>query len=187
MLYSFIYPILQALVWLLLSILPVEAFNRLAQVLPGRLVIYGLRKYGASIGAGVTITPPIIFHNFADRSAKPFANLVIRDCCYLGRDSFIDVKDKVVIEDHATLAMGVMIVTHTDVSQSPLKQLALPDSQAPVVIRRGAYIGARATLLQGVEIGECAVVAAGALVTKSVPASTIYGGVPAQEIKRLSQ
>lgn len=187
MLYSLVYPILQAMVWLLLAVLPVEAFNRLSLVLPGRLVIYGLRKYGASIGSGVTITPPVVFHNFADRSSKPFANLVIGDQCYLGRDLFIDMKDRIVLEDHVTLAMGVMMVTHTDVSASPLKQRAVPDSQAPVVIRHGAYIGARATILQGVEIGECAVVAAGALVTKSVPASKVYGGVPAQEIRRLSQ
>jgi hypothetical protein len=146
MLYSLIYPILQALVWLLLSILPVEAFNRLAQVLPGRLVIYGLRKFGASIGAGVTITPPIVFHNFADRSPKPFANLVISDC-YLGRNLFIDERQG---RDRrpCDLGMGVMIVTHTAVSHSPRSSLPARQPSARGD-SPGAYIG-RATLLQGV-------------------------------------
>ncbi|MDW8105578.1 MAG: DapH/DapD/GlmU-related protein, partial [Armatimonadota bacterium] len=52
--------------------------------------------------------------------------------------------------------------------------------QGPTV-RRGARIGANATVLPGVEIGEEALIAAGAVVTKDVPARKVYAGVPARE------
>jgi acetyltransferase-like isoleucine patch superfamily enzyme len=183
--YTVLYPFLRLGLWIVLAVLPVEAFNRLCLILPGRLIAYGLRYYGAQIGEGAIFTPPIAFHNFADRSKQPFSNLTVGRDCYLGREIFLDLKEKVVIEDRATLAMGVTIVTHTDLAQSPLKANLFPSTQAPVFIRKGAYLAARATILQGVEIGECALIAAGAVVNKSVPKYAVYGGVPAREIKIL--
>jgi len=52
-------------------------------------------------------------------------------------------------------------------------------------IRKNAWIGAGATILPGVTIGENAVVAAGAVVSKDVPTNTIVGGVPAKIIKSI--
>jgi acetyltransferase-like isoleucine patch superfamily enzyme len=56
---------------------------------------------------------------------------------------------------------------------------------APIRIGRGVWIAAGATVLQGVTVGEDAVVAAGAVVTKDVPPRTLVGGVPAQVIRSL--
>jgi acetyltransferase-like isoleucine patch superfamily enzyme len=50
-------------------------------------------------------------------------------------------------------------------------------------IKRNAWIGANATIMQGVTIGENAVVAAGAIVTKDVPNDKVVGGIPAKIIK----
>lgn len=50
------------------------------------------------------------------------------------------------------------------------------------VVRKGASIGANATILPGLEIGEGAMVAAGAVVTKSVPAGKLVAGVPARVV-----
>ena len=55
----------------------------------------------------------------------------------------------------------------------------------PVHIESGAWIGANVTILPGVTIGENAVVAAGAVVTKDVPANSIVGGNPAKVIRML--
>ncbi|MEO7067511.1 MAG: DapH/DapD/GlmU-related protein [Rhodanobacter sp.] len=52
----------------------------------------------------------------------------------------------------------------------------------PPVIGDGVWIGAHAVILRGVQIGDCAVVAAGAVVTRNVPAREIWGGVPARRI-----
>jgi acetyltransferase-like isoleucine patch superfamily enzyme len=54
-----------------------------------------------------------------------------------------------------------------------------------VVMRRGARIGGGAVILPGIEIGADAVVAAGAVVTKNVPAKMIYIGMPAKELREV--
>jgi acetyltransferase-like isoleucine patch superfamily enzyme len=52
-------------------------------------------------------------------------------------------------------------------------------------VKKGASVGSSATILCGLTIGENAIVGAGAVVTKDVPANTIVAGVPAKVIKRL--
>lgn len=54
-----------------------------------------------------------------------------------------------------------------------------------ILIKKNAWIGANATILPGVTIGENAVVAAGAVVSKDVPNNTIVGGIPAKFIKSI--
>ncbi len=55
----------------------------------------------------------------------------------------------------------------------------------PTVVRKGASIGSGATIIGGVEIGENAIVGAGAVVTKNVPPDTIVAGNPARVIRRI--
>ncbi|MDO3645111.1 DapH/DapD/GlmU-related protein [Mucilaginibacter sp. L3T2-6] len=55
----------------------------------------------------------------------------------------------------------------------------------PILIKRKAWIGAGATILPGVTVGENAVVAAGAVVSKDVPDNTVVGGVPAKVIRQI--
>ena len=55
----------------------------------------------------------------------------------------------------------------------------------PIVIKKRARIGSRALILLGVTVGEGAVVAGGAVVTKDVPAHTIVGGCPAKVLKEI--
>lgn len=57
---------------------------------------------------------------------------------------------------------------------------------ASIVIGKNVWIGANATVLPGVRIGDGAIIAAGAVVTKDVPENTIVGGIPAKTIKKLS-
>ena len=58
---------------------------------------------------------------------------------------------------------------------------------APVKIGNNVWIGAHATILAGVTIGDNAVVAAGAVVTKDVPVNVVVGGVPAKIIKTIEE
>jgi len=55
----------------------------------------------------------------------------------------------------------------------------------PIVIGRNVWIGAGATVLHGVTVGEDAVIAAGAVVTRDVPARTLVAGVPARVVRHL--
>lgn len=56
---------------------------------------------------------------------------------------------------------------------------------APIVLGKNVWVGSNATVLPGVTIGDNAVIAAGAVVTKDVAPDTIVGGVPAKVIKRI--
>ena len=55
----------------------------------------------------------------------------------------------------------------------------------PTVVKRGASIGSNATVLCGVTIGENAIVGAGSVVTKDVPANTVVAGNPARVLRRI--
>lgn len=57
------------------------------------------------------------------------------------------------------------------------------DRPAPIAIGNKVWIGPHATILPGVTIGDGAIIAAGAAVTRDVPANVIVGGVPAEIIK----
>ena len=160
-----------------------EGLNIPLMFMPTRAIAPMLRRYGASIGQRVRFRSPLVIHNSNAAGGQYYRNLRIGSDCYLGRELFLDLQDNIRIEDHVTISHRVMILTHTDAGTSPLKDQFIATSQAPVVIRRGAYIGANVTILQGAEVGESAVVGAGAVVTRSVPAGTVVVGVPAKPLE----
>lgn len=143
-----------------------------------------LRRFGATVGEEHDLYAPLAIHNaFGTSRLGGYHNLRIGNGCHVGKDVFLDLMDRIEIGDRVTISMGVMILTHTDVGRSPLRREAMPPTRAPVVIKEGAYVGARATLLQGVTVGAAAVVAAGALVVDDVPPGAVVGGVPARTLK----
>lgn len=89
------------------------------------------------------------------------------------------------IEDEVGIGPCVTIILHTDPHSSFLRKIYPPET-LPVYIKKGAWIGAGAILLPGVTIGECSVVAAGAVVTEDVPSFSLVGGVPAKIIRKLN-
>lgn len=105
-------------------------------------------------------------------------NIVVGEGTIVGRGVFIDGRDKVSIGNHTSIASEAMIY-------SSEHDLTAPDFHArsePVKIGDYVFIGPRAIILPGVTIGNLAVVAAGAVVTKNVGAGEIAGGVPAKVI-----
>jgi acetyltransferase-like isoleucine patch superfamily enzyme len=170
--------------FLVLRIFPTEAFIRLVPFLSSRLVVACLRFYGADIGDNVRFSLPVTFHGVDNYDRHPFSNLTIEDDVYIGRQVFLDCEDVIHIEKGSTLAMGVMVITHTNAGNSPLSELTLPVSHAPVHIKAGTYVGARAIILQGVTLGEKCLVAAGAVVINAVESEAVVGGVPAKALDR---
>jgi serine acetyltransferase len=136
-----------------------------------------LLDYGASVGRDVVVHGPLVVHN-ADRD---YSNLTISEHVHVGRLSLIDLAAPVLLEQHATVSMGVTIVTHTDVGESPLRE-RLPRSVAGVRIGEASYLGANATVLPGCHVGRRAVVGAGALVNRPVPDGATVAGVPARMV-----
>ena len=151
--------------------------------MPTQVIAPTLRAYGARIGERVRFRSPLVVHNSDPARGSYYKRLQVGSDCYFGRELFLDLQDDIVIEDQVTISHRVMILTHTDAGTSPLKDQSIKTSQAPVIVRRGAYVGANVTILQGVEIGASSIVGAGAVVTRSVPPSSVVAGVPARVIK----
>lgn len=106
--------------------------------------------------------------------------------CFLGNGVDLDVRGGIILEDEVTISNGVALVSHINVGylHHPL-QKAYPTKEARVILKKGCYIGTNAIILPGVTVGEYAVVGAGAVVTKNVPAKTVVAGVPAKVIQRI--
>lgn len=162
-----------------------EGLNIPLMFMPTGLIAPTLRRYGAHVGDCVRFRSPLVIHNSDAKSREYYHNLSVGNDCYFGRELFLDLQDRIEIEDQVTISHRVMILTHTDAGTSPLKDTAVPTSQAPVIIRRGAYIGANVTILEGVEIGESSVIGAGAVVTQSVPPNAVAVGIPAKPVRSI--
>lgn len=129
---------------------------------------------GSPIDGSTTLFAPF-YTNFG-RFIQIGKNVFINHAC-----SFLDMGG-ITIEDGVLTGPKVALVTENH-PLDPVNRRALICK--PIVIKRNAWIGAAATVLPGVTVGENAVVAAGAVVSKDVPANTVAGGVPAKVIKTL--
>lgn len=95
--------------------------------------------------------------------------------------SFLDIGG-ITIEDDVLIGPKVSLITEGHpLNPSERKALLVK----PIVIKRNAWIGIGATILPGVTVGENAVVAAGAVVSKDVQANTVVAGIPAKFIKSI--
>lgn len=90
----------------------------------------------------------------------------------------------ITIGDDTLIGHNVVLATLNHEIEPSKRKNMIP---APINIGKNVWIGANATILPGVTIGENAVVAAGAVVTKDVPENTIVGGVPARVIKTIDE
>lgn len=141
-----------------------------------------LARFGASLGESHDLNSPLVIHN----ANQDYSNLTIGRQCHLGKEVFLDLRDRIWIGDYVTISMRAMILTHTDVGRSPLSEARMLKQKGPVVIKQGTYIGAGAILLQGVTLGECAIVGAGAVVTSDIADHEVAVGVPARTRKNRS-
>jgi acetyltransferase-like isoleucine patch superfamily enzyme len=94
----------------------------------------------------------------------------------IGQRCYIDARAGVRVEADASISREVCVLTAAHEPDSP----DFGASLAPVRFERRCWIATRAVVLPGVCIGEGAVVAAGAVVTRDVEPYTIVGGVPAK-------
>ena len=92
--------------------------------------------------------------------------------------------EMIYIEDNVSLAGNNYILTHSN--PYPHFSKVLESFVAPVFIKKGAWLGIGAMVLPDVTIGEYSVIAAGSVVTKTIPPKVIAGGMPAKVLKDLS-
>jgi maltose O-acetyltransferase len=160
------------------------AMNALVGALPpgigARTRTHLYRLCGLSVGPSTLIFGSLRFGWYGD----VFRHLTIGRQCFFNRDVFIDTTARVTIGDRVTFGHDVALVTSNhDMSLPAHRAGAL--RPGPVTIGDGVWIASRVTVLPCVAIGAGAVVAAGAVVTRDVPADTLVGGVPARVIRSL--
>lgn len=113
--------------------------------------------------------------------------VTLNDNCSIGIGSI--VIGPVRIDANTTIAQNVFITgenrTHSGTSSGLLKSSQGVDIR-PVTIGKGVWVGANVTILPGVTIGDSSIIAAGSVVTKDIPESSIAAGVPAKVIKAIS-
>jgi maltose O-acetyltransferase len=99
--------------------------------------------------------------------------------CTIGDSVFLDGRSGLSMGDNVNVGSHVTIYTRQHSVDSP----SFAETGAPVVVRDRAWIASHALVLPGVTIGEGAVVAAGAVVTRDVAPFTLVGGNPARYIR----
>lgn len=135
-------------------------------------------KLAEIIGAPVDETTVVFapFYTNLGRFIKLGKHVFINHAC-----SFLDMGG-IILEDHVLIGPRVNLVTENHPLDPASRRGMLCK---PILIKRNAWIGAGATILPGVTIGENSVVAAGAVVNQDVADNTIVGGVPAKLIKHI--
>jgi acetyltransferase-like isoleucine patch superfamily enzyme len=155
--------------------------------------LYQHRGRGSKIYCSVRMdTPPYRRFSLGRRSVvesyccinNAVGDVVIGDHTRIG--IHCTVIGPVTIGSHVNLAQGITVTALNHNFNDPSLRIDEQGvSTKAVVIGDDVWIGANAVILPGVTIGSHVVVAAGAVVTKDVPANTLVGGVPAKIIKQL--
>ncbi|QGY40264.1 sugar O-acetyltransferase [Pseudodesulfovibrio cashew] len=130
---------------------------------------------GKTVEDTFTLFPP--FYTDFGKNITIGKNVFINSCCNFQDQGGITIKDGVLIGHKVVLAT----INH---GYAPEKRQW--NHPAPIIIGENVWIGSNATILQGVTVGDNAIVAAGAVVTKDVAPGTIVGGVPAKFIKTVA-
>ena len=137
-----------------------------------------------------------ILQSFNPRKIRP--RLLRKMGCHVGKGVFIGDyvrvdcghADMITIEDSVSVASGARLLCHQrDFSDFCVGDdyMKLGYTVKPIVLKKGCLVGMESMVMPGVTIGEGAIVGAGSLVTKDIPAWTIAAGRPARVLKQIPQ
>lgn len=132
------------------------------------------RLFGRQVDETLRVFPP--FYTDFGKNTTIGKNVFINACCHFQDQGGITLGDGCLIGHNvvfATLNHGF----------APADRASL--YPAPIVLGKNVWVGSNSTLLQGIRIGDNAVIGAGSVVTKDVPANTIVGGVPARILRQI--
>ena len=131
--------------------------------------------FGKAVPSTLRVFPP--FYTDFGKNIEVGEDVFINACCHF--------------QDHGGVRIGDGCQIGHNVVFATLNHGLSPEDRkntypAPIVLGKNVWVGSNSTILQGVTIGDNAVVAAGAVVTKDVPDNVVVGGVPAKIIKKIT-
>lgn len=134
------------------------------------------RLFGHPVDSSFRVFPP--FYTDFGKNITVGKNVFINACCHF--------------QDHGGVTLGDDCLIGHNVVFATLNHGMAPEARAsmlpaPIILGRNVWVGSSSTILQGVTIGDNAIIAAGSVVTKDVPANTVVGGVPARYIRNIEE
>jgi acetyltransferase-like isoleucine patch superfamily enzyme len=120
------------------------------------------------------VIPP--FYSDFGENISVGKNVFVNHAC-----TFMD-RGGITLEDNVLIGPKVNLITTNHPINPAQRRTTISQ---PIIIKKGAWIGAGATILPGVTVGENSIVAAGAVVSKDVADNVIVGGIPAKIIKNI--
>lgn len=132
------------------------------------------RLFGRQVDETLRVFPP--FYTDFGKNITIGKNVFINACCH-----FQD-QGGITLGDGCLIGHNVVFATLNHGFASADRASLYP---APIVLGKNVWVGSNSTLLQGIRIGDNAVIGAGSVVTKDVPANTIVSGVPARILRQI--
>jgi acetyltransferase-like isoleucine patch superfamily enzyme len=158
-----------------------------------------LQLLGMKIGAGTTVPPLFITwpHQVSlgancaleeqisfkfDGIRKPGPSIFIGDHVFIGSGCEFNIRLRIDVGSDSLIASGCRFVDHDHGVEPGRLMREQHGPEKAIKIGKNVWLGCNVVVLKGVEIGEGAVVAAGAVVTKSIAGNEIWAGIPARKI-----
>ncbi|MFN3588949.1 MAG: acyltransferase [Spirosomataceae bacterium] len=113
---------------------------------------------------------------------KEGPSIIIGDTVFIGSNCEFNITEKITIGANTLIASGSRFIDHNHGIKLGCIVRNQKCTSSSISIDEDVWIGVNVVVLEGVSIGKGAVVAAGAVVTKSIPENEIWGGVPAKKI-----
>jgi maltose O-acetyltransferase len=153
--------------------------DKILRILPGqttmKIRMRLLSECGARLGDNIFIGQGV-------RVLNP-AGLIIESNVNISRDTVLDARGGLILRSGCLVGFESILLTRTHnsgVPGIPVQEQGM--FERPIEVENNVWIGARVMIMPGVTITANSIVGAGALVTKSIPKTGIYGGVPAKRI-----
>ncbi len=136
------------------------------------------------------VAPRAQMHLAGNPRIHPTASLRCGRNIYLGKNSHINqfcciwasANSRIILGDNLLMGPGAKMFSSNHRTDLGIPMNLQPWEERDILVGNDVWIGANAVILAGVAVGDRAIVAAGAVVTRDVPPNTIVGGVPARII-----